>query len=121
MNPNPMNPMTEEEQRVAEKPLFIPLKREFFDAFKTGAKTTEFRQYGPRWNERTCRVGRPVVISLGYGKQNRLHGVIEGFSRSKEPTRSAAWLACYGVDERHEAACIMIGGLRTVGKWEGAG
>lgn len=49
-----------------EKPLFIPLKREFFQAFKAGEKVEEYRPEGPRWNARTCRVGRPVVLSLGY-------------------------------------------------------
>ncbi|OPY70470.1 MAG: hypothetical protein A4E62_01557 [Syntrophorhabdus sp. PtaU1.Bin002] len=63
------------------KPLFIPLKREHFEAFENGTKTTEFRQYGPRWNERTCVVGRPVVLSLGYGKQRRLEGLITAFSK----------------------------------------
>ena len=31
-----------------EKPLFIPLKREFFEAFKAGQKVEEFRPEGPR-------------------------------------------------------------------------
>ena len=64
------------------KPLFIPLKREYFEEFATGKKTTEFRQYGPRWNERTCKVGRTVVLSLGYGKQRRLTGIITGFKKT---------------------------------------
>lgn len=34
------------------KPLFIPIKREFFEAFERGDKTHEYRLYGPRWNER---------------------------------------------------------------------
>lgn len=37
-----------------EKLIFIPLKREFFEAFENGMKTVEYRKYGPRWNERTC-------------------------------------------------------------------
>jgi len=47
------------------KPLFIPLKGEYFDQFQAGTKDTEYRVYGPRWNERTCAVGREVVLSRG--------------------------------------------------------
>ena len=45
--------------------LFIPLKTAYFEAFRAGTKTVEFRLYGPRWNERTCPVGRSVVLSKG--------------------------------------------------------
>jgi len=86
------------------KPLFIPLKTQFYNAFCDGSKTIEFRKYGPRWNENTCRVGRRVTISKGYGKQSRRHGVIVGFSRNQMATPD--WLACYG--EPGEAACIEI-------------
>ena len=55
-----------------ETPLFIPLRREWFDKIERGEKDTEYRAYGPRWNERTCRVGRPATVSLGYGKRRRL-------------------------------------------------
>jgi hypothetical protein len=48
------------------KPLFIPLKTPYFRAFETGAKTTEYRCWGARWNATTCAVGRPTVLSLGY-------------------------------------------------------
>lgn len=89
------------------KPLFIPLKTEFFEAFEAGTKTHEFRPYGPRWNERTCSIGREVVLSHGYGKQRRRRGVIVGFERSAEPTKSDAWHKCYG-DRKGDAACICI-------------
>jgi len=46
-----------------ECPLFIPLKGEYFDAFARGEKRQEFRPWGKRWNERTCRIGRRVVLS----------------------------------------------------------
>ena len=87
-----------------ERPLFVPLKTEFFAAFLDGSKTTEFRQYGPRWNENTCRPGRRVVLSRGYGKHHRLGGVVVGFE--KKWTASAAWLNCYGAPGW--AACIEI-------------
>jgi hypothetical protein len=90
-----------------EKPLFIPLKREYFEAFKVGQKHEEFRPEGPRWNARTCRIGRPVVLSLGYGKRERLAGRVVGYSAREEPTHSDAWLSCYG-DSGGLAACIRI-------------
>ena len=61
------------------KPLFIPLKTEFFEAFSRGEKHSELRLYGARWNERTCPAGRPVVLSKGYGKAHRLNAVITLF------------------------------------------
>lgn len=64
---------------MSEKALFIPLKTKWFEAFKSGEKTEELRLAGGRWNERTCRVGRPVVLSKGYGKGSRLQGEIWRF------------------------------------------
>lgn len=90
-----------------QKPLFVPLKREYFEAFRRGEKTTEFRPLGPRWNERTCALGRSVVLSLGYGKAHRLAGIITGFSTDPYPQRRPGWTDCYG--DRHTiAACIEI-------------
>ncbi len=60
------------------KPLFIPLKTEYFNAFKDGTKKHEFR-VGNRWNEKHCTVGRKVTLSKGYGKHERLNGVITSF------------------------------------------
>lgn len=62
-------------------PLFVPLKTEFYEAFARGEKREELRRYGPRWNERTCVVGRAVTLSKGYGTANRLHGRIVYFKR----------------------------------------
>lgn len=89
------------------KPLFVPLKRAYFEAFKEGTKTEEFRPYGKRWNGTVCLVGRPVVLSLGYGKQNRIAGRISGFRVSQEPTLTPAWKDCYG-DRKGMAACVRI-------------
>lgn len=88
-------------------PLFVPLKTLFFDAFAARTKDTEFRPYGPRWNEKTCPVGRLVTLSHGYGKKRRLSGVVVDFDRSPEPTLTDAWRACYG-DRGGDAACIRI-------------
>ncbi|MBE2191348.1 MAG: hypothetical protein IAE63_04135 [Alphaproteobacteria bacterium] len=62
-------------------PLFIPLKSEHYDNYLSGKKTFEMRLYGTRWNERTCYDGRPVTLSKGYGKKNRLYGYITGFNK----------------------------------------
>lgn len=58
------------------KPLFIPLKREWFEAFERGEKTVEYRAFGPGWNSTTCRPGRAVVLSFGYSGR-RLSANIE--------------------------------------------
>lgn len=92
-------------------PLFIPLKREYFEAFKSGSKTEELRRYGPRWNERTCLVGRPVTLSLGYGKAHRLTGTIERFKKQHGSTFGSTYkadiLAVFGTLDI-EIACISI-------------
>lgn len=49
------------------KPLFIPLMTEYFEAFASGRKRFEYRVHGPRWNEKTCTVGRKAIIAKGYG------------------------------------------------------
>jgi hypothetical protein len=51
---------------VTDKPLFVALRSKYFEAFAAGTKTIEYRRYGPRWNERTARIGRRVVLSNGY-------------------------------------------------------
>jgi hypothetical protein len=64
----------------AEKPLFIPVYKRYFLRFQGGEKRVEYRLYGKRWNEHTCRFGRSVVVSNGYGKSGRLTGRICGFA-----------------------------------------
>ncbi len=58
------------------KPLFIPLKGEYFDAFVNGDKFFEYRLYGARWNLETCKMKRQVVLSRGYGAKFRADGYI---------------------------------------------
>jgi hypothetical protein len=94
-----------------EKPLFIPLKSQFFDAFESGEKSVEYRLYGARWNERTCRVGRNVVLSRGYGKARRLRGTVVGFWVMKN-TAVFGWRECYG--DKGPAACIQIQPSREI-------
>lgn len=86
----------------------MPLKREHFEAFERGEKTEEYRPYGPRWNEKTCRVGRAVTISLGYGKARRLRGEVVSFQKDRHPFLLPGWLDCYGADLGEQAARIGI-------------
>lgn len=93
------------------KPLFIPLKTEYFNQFKSGAKRSELRLKGKRWNEKTCFEGREVTLSKGYGKHERLSGVISGFrvkhgSTYGNPTKQAI-IDCYGTADL-EIAEIFI-------------
>lgn len=70
------------------KPLFIPLRAEWYRAFEAGIKDMEFRVYGPRWNENTCWVGRRATLAYGYGHP-RMSRVITGFTkltRAQAPT-----------------------------------
>lgn len=67
------------------RPLFIPLRAEYFAQFAQGEKEVEYRAYGPRWNERTCELGRPVVLSLGYSGA-RLNARVIGFERRRMST-----------------------------------
>jgi hypothetical protein len=91
------------------KPLFIPLKTIYFNKFADGTKTTELRAYGPRWNERTCIVGRAVTLSHGYGKHRRLQGVITAFQTAVVTATSidSEWRQVYG-DRTGLVACICI-------------
>lgn len=86
------------------KPLFIPLKTEYFEAFKAGTKTVEYRKFGDRWNDRTCQPGRSVILSKGYGKGNRMTGTIVSFDMRFLDTKE--WRDCYGA--AGYAACIGI-------------
>jgi hypothetical protein len=66
---------------TGEKPLFIPLRTVWFEQFECGAKNTEYRQYGKMWNERTCRIGRAVTLSHGYGIARRITKQVVGFRK----------------------------------------
>lgn len=66
----------------ATKPLFVPLKTEWFDQFADGTKTVEYRKYGPGWNERTIFAGRRVTLSKGYSGA-RIAAVILSFALVK--------------------------------------
>jgi hypothetical protein len=87
------------ERLVRRKPLFIPLITKFYEAFERGDKTTELRMYGQRWNEKTCYVGREVILSKGYGKKHRLEGIIVDVETSAAHDlhdHKEALLRCFG-------------------------
>lgn len=90
-----------------EKPLFVALAGAYYDAFERGEKTVEYRVHGPRWNERTCRPGRPVVLSRGYGRARRLTGVITGF-HCVGPDADPAIRHVYPVGDVFSAITIMV-------------
>lgn len=50
------------------KPLYLVLARVHFEAFLDGSKSFEIRRYGTRYNERTCAIGREVLLQLGYSR-----------------------------------------------------
>lgn len=83
-----------------DKPLFIPLQTPYYLAFQNGDKTEELRRYGPGWNENTCYPGRAVTLSKGYGKQQRMAGIITSFRTchaTELPTKAQAdVLVVYG-------------------------
>lgn len=89
-----------------EKPLFVPLRTEWFRKFKAGLKTVEYRRYGPGWNEGTCRVGRSIVLSHGYSGE-RIEAVIVGFRRVNAGKPKAA-AELYGKDATLAAITVQI-------------
>lgn len=92
----------------AERPLFIPLKREYFAAFERGEKTEEFRLLGPRWNEKTVWTGRAVVLSFGYGKARRLRGVVSSMRIECDTAKVPGFRECYGAQAYGPVMCIGI-------------
>lgn len=93
------------------KPLFIPLKTKYFEAFASGEKTEELRLYGPRWNEKTCKPGREVILSKGYGKNARMNGRVWKFKKQHGSTFGSTYkqaiLEVYGTLDV-QIACISI-------------
>ena len=99
------------------KPLFIPLKTEYYEAFKRGDKTEELRAYGPRWNHETCKEGRAVILSKGYGNPNRMKGRIWKFKKQHGSlfgsTYKTAIQDVFGTLDIN-IACISITDLKPV-------
>lgn len=77
--------------------------------FIRGEKTKEFRLHGPRWNTKTCRVGREVTLSRGYGTTSRRAGTIVGVEIITDQTAfSPAFVACYTDRLTPSSECIAI-------------
>jgi hypothetical protein len=91
-----------------EGPLFIPLRKEYFAKFAAGEKDIEWRPVGSRWNHTTCRVGRPVVLSCGYGKARRLEGEIVAVNEVRDRARlDPDYVTIFGRD-RLPALAIQV-------------
>ena len=89
---------------MSEKPLFIPLKTEYYEAFESGSKSRELRRGSDkRWSEKNCRIGRHVTLSKGYGKAHRISGVVTGYERKLAALLPSndydAFRACFGLGE----------------------
>jgi len=96
---------------TVDKPLFIPLNTKYYEAFADGSKTVEYRLHGKRWHPGTCWAGRPVTFSKGYGKKDRLSGVIEfvwlADTISLDDDVQKAIGEIYG-EGNHEIICIEV-------------
>jgi hypothetical protein len=86
-----------------EKPLYVILRRQWFDAFVDGSKTEEWRRYGAHFNEETCSIGRQVTLALGYTRR-RMTGRIRSFRTVRLKPGDAA-CAIYG----EGAVCAVFG------------
>ena len=89
---------------TTEKPLFVPLKSQYYYEFKNGTKTRELRRGSDkRWSAKNCRVGRAATLSRGYGKQDRLSATVSAHKvwrvRGLSPRDYAAFVDCYGHGE----------------------
>ena len=62
---------------LVNEPGFIALKKKYYNDFKQGLKNREYRIYGGRWLCRNYPPGRPMVLSCGYGRKNRLSAVVK--------------------------------------------
>lgn len=76
------------------RPLFIPLRRQWFEAFASGHKRVEWRAYGTRWNLQTAFRGRLVTLSLGYSGA-RLAGTVLRTRRVRAVDAPASARAIY--------------------------
>lgn len=97
--------------------MFLPLKTEYYEAFKAGTKVEELRLYGSRYNEKTCVPGRVILLSKGYGKQDRMRGIISSFKKQNGNTFGSTYSAdirkIYGTLDK-EISCFGITDLKEV-------
>lgn len=76
------------------KPLFANLNVYWFWETAGGRHPTEYRPYGPRWNERTVWPGRRAVITMAF-RWPRLFTSVESFAILDEPPDQKAWDSVY--------------------------
>ena len=93
---------------TARRPLFLPLRREHFAAFADGSKTTEWRRWGPTWNEK-IEPGREITLSCGY-RGARLHGVVVRVERVERDGAPEGARAIYREAEAFCSIAISIEG-----------
>lgn len=62
----------EEAENIENKPLFVALKTKFYEQFKYGLKRYELRKLNSNFNAQTCKIGKAVILSKGYGNHERL-------------------------------------------------
>ena len=100
---------------VPNKPLFVFLKTEFYEAFRTGTKSRgpqgfmeEYRLRRGQWNARVCWLGRQVVLSKGYGKGHRMRAVIRGYREGMFLRKLAPFVERYGPAEKTGAAGLAL-------------
>jgi len=62
-----------------KNPLFLPLKTEFFNAFKDGTKTHEYRRHGRQFTKKNWFPGRRVNLRRGYSTNDNLYGTVTSF------------------------------------------
>jgi hypothetical protein len=62
------------------KSIFVPLRSKHWVDFRDHRKSTEWRAWGARWNDRTITPGRTIILSKGYTR-TRLHGVVVKVNR----------------------------------------
>jgi len=74
-------------------------------------KQEELRRYGPRWDEKTCEVGREVTLSCGYGSKRRAKGIVTKFKKQHGTLFGSTYkdsiLAVYGTLDIF-ISCIQI-------------
>ena len=107
--------LTQAEKSLVLKPLFIPLMTRYFEQFQSGVKKHEYRLYGPRWNEDVCVIGRHVILSKGYGKQNRLRGRIISFERITQDQMNTYTAALASLIYRGKEGVIARIGIELIG------
>lgn len=93
-------------EAAKQKPLFLPLRKVYFEAFKNGEKLIEYRKLGKRWNPTRIRPGRAVTLSCGYSGE-RLEGRIRMIWMDDDPELLPGFTECYGT-EKATAFCMRI-------------